>query len=106
MKNLKIVARNEEFIIAHALCAIPVGKFTNELYIYRLIEGELFMSRHGGGNYFTLSDIKTRLLPILELEVQRNDKWYADNPDNWINQDYQKCERPSTVRLIEFLKTL
>ena len=106
MKNLTIVARNEEFIIAHQLCAVPKGKFTNEVYIFRLIEGNLYQTRWGGGNYFNLTDIKTRLLPILELEVQRNDKWYAENPDNWINQEYQTQEKPTTVRLINFLKTL
>ena len=106
MKNLKIVARNEEFIIAHQLCAVPKGKFTNEVYIFRLIEGNLYQTRWAGGNYFNLTDIKTRLLPILELEVQRNDKWYAENPDNWINQEYQTQEKPTTVRLINFLKTL
>lgn len=106
MNTLKILARNEEFIIAHQLCRIPAGRFTDEVYIFRLIDGKLFQTRWAGGNYFNLTDIKTRLLPILELEVQRNDKCYADNPDNWINSDYQKYERPTTVRLINFLKTL
>ena len=102
---MKVLAQDENFIIGHYKTSIPVNGITKEVYIFRKVMGDyIVQSRWGGIGYHSLEDIKT-LIPKIEKELADNARRLEASP-SWLLEDYRDNERPLTVQLLNFLKSL